>query len=152
MLFRSLLAKTKGESLPEGYAVDAAGKPTTDPQGALDGAILAWGGARGSGLSLAVQLLGILAGTDLVIEETGNYGLFFMVVDPKLFMPSDQFPARVAAFRHILEGGRASPTNSGGSVRVPGDRSQKLRRENTAKGYITLNEKVHARLIELARQ
>ena len=48
-----LLAKTKGEPLPEGYAVDAMGKPTTDPQGALDGAILAWGGARGSEIGRA---------------------------------------------------------------------------------------------------
>ena len=49
-------------------------------------------------------------------------------------------------------GGRVSLDNKGGALRVPGDRSQKLRRENTAKGYITLNEKVHARLIELAGQ
>ncbi len=143
-----VLARTKGVPLPAGQAVDPMGHPTTDPQQALDGAILPWGGARGSGLALAVQLLGILAGSDLVIDDISNYGLFFMVIDPKLFMPSDQFPARVSAFRQEIALNRAAP--GGTAVRVPGDRSQQLRRANLAKGVITLDEKVHARLVELA--
>ena len=93
-----VLARTRGQPLPEGVAVNPSGHPTTDPDAALEGAILPWGGPRGSGLALAVQLLGILAGSDLVIEDISNYGLFFVVIDPKLFMPSDQFPARVQQF------------------------------------------------------
>lgn len=143
-----VLAQAKGVPLPQGLAVDTAGSPTTDPQQALDGAILPWGGARGGGLALAVQLLGILAGSELVIDDISNYGLFFVVFDPKLFMPSDQFPARVSAFRHIVESNR--PTPGASSVRVPGDRSQQLRRANTAMGVISLDDKVHARLLELA--
>lgn len=143
-----VLARTKGVPLPEGMAVSPMGQPTTDPDLALEGAILPWGGARGSGLALAVQLLGILAGSELVIDDISNYGLFFVVIDPKLFMPSDQFPARVSAFRQVIETNR--PAEGNASVRVPGDRSQRLRRENLAKGMITLDEKVHARLRELA--
>ena len=143
-----VLARTKGAPLPEGMAVNPMGRPTTDPQEALDGAILPWGGARGSGLALAVQLLGILAGSELVIDDISNYGLFFMVMDPKLFMPSDQFPARVSAFRQMIETNRAQA--SGGAVRVPGDSSQQKRRANLAKGVINLDEKVYARLCELA--
>lgn len=143
-----VLARTKGEKLPEGVAVSPMGLPTTDPQEALDGAILPWGGARGSGLSLAVQLLGILAGSEMVIEDISNYGLFFVVFDPKLFMPSDQFPARVSVFREIIEANR--PMKRDAAVRVPGDRSQRLRRENLARGVIPLDDKVHARLRELA--
>jgi len=143
-----VLARTKGEPLPEGVAVSPAGKPTTDPQQALDGAILPWGGARGSGLALAVQLLGILAGSELVIDDISNYGLFFVVIDPKLFMPSEQFPARVTAFRQVIAANRPQGGNS--VVRVPGDRSQQRRRENLARGVINLDEKVHTRLRELA--
>lgn len=143
-----VLARTKGVPLPEGMAVSPMGQPTTDPDQALEGAILPWGGARGSGLALAVQLLGILAGSELVIEDISNYGLFFVVIDPKLFMPSDQFPARVSAFRQVIETNR--PAEGNASVRVPGDRSQRLRRENLAKGMITLDEKVYSRLRELA--
>jgi LDH2 family malate/lactate/ureidoglycolate dehydrogenase len=124
------------------------GQPTTDPDQALEGAILPWGGARGSGLAMAVQLLGILAGSELVIDNISNYGLFFVVVDPKLFMPSDQFPARVSAFRQIVE--TNLPMSGNAAVRVPGDRSQRLRRENLAKGVINLDETVYARLRMLA--
>ena len=126
-----VLARTKGVPLPDGVAVNAAGQPTTDPQQALDGAILPWGGPRGSGLALAIQLLGILAGSDLVIDNISNYGLFFMVIDPKLFMPSDQFPARVAAFRQVIAANQ--PIEGGGAVRVPGDSSQQKRRVNREK-------------------
>jgi LDH2 family malate/lactate/ureidoglycolate dehydrogenase len=143
-----VLAKTKGEPLPQGVAVSPMGQPTTNPDEALDGAILPWGGARGSGLALAVQLLGILAGSELVIDDISNYGLFFVVIDPKLFMPSDQFPARVSAFRHVITSNRPQGDNS--AVRVPGDRSQQLRRENMAKGVIPLDEKVYERLRMLA--
>jgi LDH2 family malate/lactate/ureidoglycolate dehydrogenase len=145
-----VLARTKGQPLPEGMAVNPAGHPTTDPGEALEGAILPWGGPRGSGLALAVQLLGILAGSELVIDDVSNYGLFFMVIDPKLFMPSDQFPARVTAFRQVIASNR--PAAGGGAVRVPGDRSQQKRRENSAKGVINLDEKVYARLRELAKK
>ncbi len=142
------LARTKGKPLPEGVAVSPMGYPTTNPDEALAGAILPWGGARGSGLALAVQLLGILAGSELVIDDISNYGLFFMLIDPKLFMPSDQFPARVSAFRYVIESNR--PAAGSCAVRVPGDRSQQLRRENAAKGVINLDEKVFARLEALA--
>ncbi len=143
-----VLARTKGEPLPEGLAVSPMGQPTTDPDTALEGAILPWGGARGSGLALAVQLLGILAGSELVIDDISNYGLFFVVIDPKLFMPSGQFPPRVSALRQVVESTR--PLTAGSNVRVPGDRSQQLRRENLARGVVTLDEKVYARLRVLA--
>ncbi len=145
-----VLARTKGVALPDGVAVNPAGQPTTDPQQALDGAILPWGGARGSGLALAVQLLGILAGSDLVIDDISNYGLFFMVIDPKLFMPNGQYTARVTAFRQVIEANR--PAAGAGSVRVPGDSSQQKRCVNREKGVINLDEKVYARLRELVRQ
>ncbi len=145
-----VLARAKGQPLREDVAVNPCGHPTTDPDAALEGAILPWGGPRGSGLALAVQLLGILAGSDLVIDDVSNYGLFFMVLDPKLFMPSDQFPARVAALRQVIASNR--PIAGGGAVRVPGDSSQQQRRENLEKGVIPIDEKVYAQLRDLAAQ
>ena len=144
-----VLAKTKGIAHPEGMAVSPMGEPTTVPDEALEGAILPWGGVRGSGLALAIQLLGILAGSDLVIDDVSNYGLFFMLVNPRLFMPSDQFPARVSAFRQIISANR--PLQTQDSVRVPVDRSQQKRRENQLKGFINLDDKVYARLCEIAQ-
>ena len=83
-----------------------------------------------------------------MIDDISNYGLFFVVIDPKLFMPSDQFPARVSAFRQIIEANR--PLDPNGAVRVPGDSSQQKRRANLKKGVINVDDKVYARLRELA--
>src|SRR5262249_32971751 len=65
-----ILARAKGEPLPETVAIDAQGRSTVDPTEALEGAFLAWGGQRGSALSLAIQALGVLAGSPAVIRET----------------------------------------------------------------------------------
>ena len=60
------LADALGQQLPEGVAFDAAGSPTRDPVAALEGAFAAWGGHKGSGLGIVVQLLGVLAGSPAI--------------------------------------------------------------------------------------
>lgn len=50
-------AAERGEPIPAGWAVDREGNPTTDASAALDGAMLAFGGARGANLALLVEIL-----------------------------------------------------------------------------------------------
>jgi delta1-piperideine-2-carboxylate reductase len=57
------LAQRLGQRLPEGVAFDPDGNSTRDPAAALAGAFAAWGGHKGSGLGIVVQLLGIMAGS-----------------------------------------------------------------------------------------
>ena len=58
-----------GKSLPEGWAIDASGEPTTDPASALAGALLPFGGHKGSAIGTMVELLaGIMIG-DLTSPE-----------------------------------------------------------------------------------
>lgn len=142
------LSKAKGEALPEGVAVDSDGRPTVDPDAALEGAFLAWGGHRGSGLCLAVQLLGILAGSDVVIEGTSNYGLFFLVVDPKLLMPGAQFRSRVSELKKVITSTR--PAAGVARVRVPGESSQRRRKGALAAGVIQVDDRVYSRILELS--
>jgi len=52
-----LAAKQKGETIPGGWALDADGKPTTDPNAALAGTMLPLGDAKGTALALMVELL-----------------------------------------------------------------------------------------------
>jgi (2R)-3-sulfolactate dehydrogenase (NADP+) len=52
-----LAAKQKGEEIPAGWALDVAGKPTTDPAAALAGTMLPLGDAKGTALALMVELL-----------------------------------------------------------------------------------------------
>jgi (2R)-3-sulfolactate dehydrogenase (NADP+) len=52
-----LAAKQRGEAIPEGWALDGAGQPTTDPDAALAGTMVPAGDAKGTALALAVELL-----------------------------------------------------------------------------------------------
>ena len=142
-----VLAGAKGEPLPAGVAVDAQGSPTVEPDAALAGAFLPWGGHRGSALSLAVQLLGILAGSAPVIHDVANYGLFFLVIDPDMLLPGGQYKARVSAFRRTLAATR--PLAGMSPVRVPGDGSLHTRKQNLAAGVVNLDERVYERILAL---
>ena len=51
------MAKAAGERIPEGWAVDADGNPTTDPEAALAGSLVSSGGAKGWGFGLMAELL-----------------------------------------------------------------------------------------------
>src|SRR5690606_7350487 len=64
-------ALDEAKAIPEGWAVDAAGKATTDPVAALAGFLLPFGGHKGSGLSQAVDLLsGVMTGARFLTDIT----------------------------------------------------------------------------------
>jgi (2R)-3-sulfolactate dehydrogenase (NADP+) len=66
-----LSAKQKGEPIPEGWALDAEGRPTTDAGAALAGTMLPLGGAKGTALALMVELLAAaLTGSRLAAEAS----------------------------------------------------------------------------------
>lgn len=85
------LAAERGETIPEGWALDAGGAPTTDPAAAMRGVLLAFGGARGANIALTVELLsaGLSGGawsmdapSFLEGGETPGIGLFVLAIDP----------------------------------------------------------------------
>ncbi len=58
-----ILAKKNNQLIPSGWAVDQKGKATENPETALNGALLPFGGVKGYALALAVEVLsGILTG------------------------------------------------------------------------------------------
>lgn len=143
----AILCKNKGEALPEGVAVDAQGNPTRDPDAAIDGAFLPWGGHRGSAMSLVIQLLAVLAGSEPVVKESGRFGLFFLLFDPGLLMAADQYKSRVTELRQIIKTSRPGPGMA--QVRVPGETSLRKRRENTAAGVVRVDDRIYARIVAL---
>ena len=144
-----LLARAKGEQLPERVAVGPDGAPTRDPQAALEGAFMPWGGQRGSALSLAVQMLGMLAGSAPVVTGSADFGLFFVVVDPQRIAPGRDFALQVEAMRRIVAESR--PLAGADRVRVPGDGSQSRRKQAGERGSLALDDRIYARLVALAR-
>ncbi|KQU86426.1 oxidoreductase [Ensifer sp. Root31] len=89
------LKRLAGDHLPEGWAIDAGGRPTTNPSEALAGALLPFGGYKGSALSMMVELI---AGP-LIREKTSREvtrigitdggpppgGELYVVIDPAAF-------------------------------------------------------------------
>ena len=66
-----MTAKQRGEKIPEGWALDAAGKPTTDPDAALAGTMVPMGDAKGTALALMVELLAAgLTGANFAAEAS----------------------------------------------------------------------------------
>jgi LDH2 family malate/lactate/ureidoglycolate dehydrogenase len=142
-----LLREKLGKPLAEGLAVDPDGHPTTDPTQALAGTFLPWGGHRGYGLSLVVQLLGILCGSRIVVDEVSACGFFFLVLDPALLTSPDAFRADVTAMAERIEQSR--PAAGVAHVRVPGRSSSTKRRAALAAGVIEVDEEIHASLVAL---
>ncbi len=111
------MAKAAGESIPLGWAVDAQGNPTTDPEVALGGALVSAGGYKGWGFGLMVELLAAgmtgsvnsldVGGLKLPDGPPHGLGQFYIVMDPGANTDAfyDRF-ARVAGAVAAQEGAR----------------------------------------------
>lgn len=89
-------AAESGEPIPEGWAVDAAGNPTTDAREAVKGLLLAFGGARGANIAFMLEILAAgLTGANWSMDapsfsegnEPPNVGLFVVAFKADLLAP-----------------------------------------------------------------
>jgi L-2-hydroxycarboxylate dehydrogenase (NAD+) len=142
-----LLRRKLQQPLDPGSAVDAQGHPTTDPSMALEGAFLPWGGHRGYGLALVVQVLAILAGGKMVAQEVTDSGFFFLVIDPALLGAPDDFRRQVGELVAHIEASRPAPGTE--RVRVPGRGSLAKRAKAEASGQIEVDGTVYETLVAL---
>ncbi|SRR5690606_32197050 len=117
-----------GTSIPETWATDRDGRPTSDPAQALKGFLLAIGGHKGYGLALAVDLFaGLLSDAAYLThvqswsenpEVPQNLGHFFLLIDTQRLGSAEWLGERMQDFAHILQSTPASdPQNP---VIVPG--------------------------------
>jgi LDH2 family malate/lactate/ureidoglycolate dehydrogenase len=100
------LAAAAGKSIPEGWAVNSEGQPTTDPNDAIKGMLLPAAGPKGFGLAFVIDLLcGGLSGGALGAEVRPLYGdlaqpyqcsQLFLAIDVGHFPAADTFAARVS--------------------------------------------------------
>ena len=136
--------KQKGEPLPEGWALDKDGQPTTDPAAALaGGTMVPSGGYKGANQALIVETFAaLLAGATLSLEASpfaGNEGgpprtgQFFIAVNPETFAG--------AGFAAQSERLLAAIADQDGA-RLPGD-GRLAARERTAAEGVTLAAALH---------
>ncbi len=124
------------EPIPDGWALDKDGEPTTEAHKALDGALTPFGGAKGYGLGLGFEVLvasltGCAIGTDVVgtLDDISicNKGDVFIVLRPA--------PGALSAISGYLAGLREStPAMADSPVLVPGDRADAARQHSLANG------------------
>ncbi len=148
MLGEVMLAERLGEPLPEGLAFDPDGAPTRDPGAALAGAFTVWGGHKGSGLAMVVQLLGMLTGQAAAPEGLADCGFFLLVADPEVLTSGEDYRRRVSDFAESVRSTR--PLTPGNPVRVPFDRSAAERTRRLAEGVIDVPRRIHDTLAAVA--
>jgi LDH2 family malate/lactate/ureidoglycolate dehydrogenase len=142
-----VLASRLSEPLPEGVAVDAQGLPTRDAAAALAGGILPFGGHKGYGLSLMIQALGLAAGAALPRGRVQDFGFLFVVFDPGLLVPPEQFKQLLA---ELIRQVKSTPRQPGvEEIRIPSQRAFQERRRRCLEGMV-LERRLYDSIIALA--
>ena len=144
-----MLHQRLGQPLPAGVAFDRDGMPTRDASEALAGAFGVWGGHKGSGLAMSMQLLGMMCGAAAAPPVVSDCGFFLIVIDPELLAPGEDYPARVAHYADDLRATR--PLDISNPVRVPFERSAAVRDQRRADGVIEVPDKIAAMLQEVGQ-
>jgi L-2-hydroxycarboxylate dehydrogenase (NAD+) len=140
MMFR----ERRGELLPEGVAIDAQGRPTRDAALARQGAILPFGGYKGFALALAMQALGVLAGSGADVEK--SYGYLVIAIKPDLLVPLDEFRRDLTG---MIERVKATPRQPGvAEIRIPSERAFRERERSLREG-IVIDRKIYEALLAL---
>ena len=107
------LARNKHLPIPLGWALNAAGAPTTDPQEAIDGIILPMAEHKGYAIAVIVDLLsGVLTGSGFLsavhspykTAEKSNCGHLLIAIRIEGFQPLAEFAARMERFIAELKG------------------------------------------------
>ena len=121
-----------GLPLPEGVALDENGAPTTDAEAAKRGALLPFGGHKGFALAIALQAMGVLAGSGLNAGK--DYGYLIIALRPDLLVPLDTFKRDLG---DTLARIKATPRQPGvDAIRLPSERAFRERALAASQGIV----------------
>lgn len=137
-----ILAKARGENIPDNMAIDKDGNPTNDPVAAMSGAILPFDrGYKGSGMGMVVEIMaGPLAASAYCDCETfeEEWGSTFIAIDPNLLVDIEQFKANCS---DLVAKVKASRKKAGAeTVRIPGERATASYKEAEQSGMVDVDE------------
>jgi len=159
---RVILSAKQGASIPHGWAVDAEGRPTTDPKDVSerDGSLLPMAEHKGYGLAIAHEILTAVLGGGrwtMFIKDIykpapdGIQGTChsFMALDPECFVGREEF---IEGITRYIDAVKASPTAQGvEEILYPGEGSARIETERRSSG-IPLPEAVAVDLQNLAER
>lgn len=143
-------AKLAGKQVAEGMGYDSEGNETTDPAKIMDGALKTMAGQKGSGLSLVVQVLaGAFVNADS-FNNSGNAGNLVIAIDPNIFDLDGNFRKRVSEIIKEVKSARKLPGVD--EILVPGERGNRVRKQNIDSGEIEIEENLWKQLSEKAEE
>ena len=151
------LAIQQGQPLPQGWAADVAGAPTTDPLKALAGMLLPMAGHKGYAIAVMMDVLaGVLSGSSFAAAVHGPYqaehragvGHLAIALDVQAFMPLAEFNARAEELIRELKS--VPPARAGDEIYYPGEKETRIEALQRQDG-IALPAKTEADLNRLAR-
>lgn len=151
-----ILAAKLGQTIPEGWAITADGRPTTDPSEGMKGTVLPIGGPKGYGLSLFMDILcGLLSGAQFGpylgnmwndFVDPQNVGHIFFAIDISKFTDPETFKDRMEQMAADI---KALPKNPGvEEIFLPGEVELGRKRAALEKG-VALSGVVYDELVEL---
>lgn len=152
------LARQKGQPIPEGWAIDGQGAPTTDPQAAIDGIILPMAQHKGYAIAAMMDMLsGVLTGSAFGTGVHGPYqtehksgaGQFMIALDIARMQPQAEFEARMD--RYIAELKSVPLAQGFEEIFYPGEMEARNEQRNRTEGLV-LPEDTLADLRKLASE
>ncbi|RXY79639.1 oxidoreductase, partial [Klebsiella pneumoniae] len=147
------LHQRAGKALPEGWGIDSQGQPTTDAAEVLNGAMLTFGGHKGSALAAMVELLagpliGDMTSAESLAWDNGAGGLpyggeLILALDPQRFLGA-QAPEQLARAETLFMGMQEQ------GARLPGERRFACRQQSERQGVI-ISRSLHDEICALRR-
>jgi len=154
-----IMAAKNNEKIPEGWAITKDGKPTTDPKEALEGTVLPFGGVKGYGIALLIEILsGILSGSDFGpylhnlwkdFKTPQNLGHVFHVIDVSKYIEIEEFYKKISILKNDIKNLKKADGVS--EIYLPGE-VEMIKSEHAKVKGIVLSEAVLEDLRELANK
>ncbi|PSL46904.1 malate dehydrogenase (NAD) [Salsuginibacillus halophilus] len=154
-----ILAAKNNESIPEDWAIDSDGKATTDPNEALKGSVLPFGGAKGYALALSLEVMaGVLSGAafgphvnNIYADDAdkANVGHFMIVSDIAHYMNKESYYERIDQM--IEEVKNVATADGYDEISIPGER-KKVKAEQTESQGVYVSPEVQQELNELTTE
>jgi len=142
-----VLAKSRGESIPDNMAIDSEGNPTMDPSVAMSGALLPFDRSfKGSGFGMIVEIMaGPLVSSSFCDYKTFDqeWGTVILAIDPELLVYREVFKQQCSDLVTMIEGSRSK---DGSKIRVPGQQARKSYQESKDSGFVDIDESVLSEL------
>ncbi|MCL0063786.1 Ldh family oxidoreductase [Dehalococcoidia bacterium] len=138
-----------GLKIPKHVAISKEGKTTTDPQEAIEGAMLPFGGYKGSGLGIIIELLGgAFVGAKVGKIVPGNRGMVFVAMRCDIFVSKEKFLGDISKFIHEVKNSRVREGFT--EVLLPGERAEQLMIKAQKEG-IEIEEPIYQELMRLSQ-